>query len=31
LYYSKYDFPSFTVMDKVEPYDKNKPIKTGKM
>ena len=30
LYYSKYDFPSFTVMDKVEPYDKNKPLTTGK-
>jgi hypothetical protein len=30
LYYSKYDFPSFTVMDKVEPYDKHKPLTTGK-
>ena len=30
LYYSKYDFPSFIVMDKVEPYDKNKSLTTGK-
>ena len=29
LYYSNYDYPSYTVMDKVEPYDENKPLRTG--
>ena len=29
LYYSNYDYLSYTVMDKITPYDQNKPLQTG--
>ena len=29
LYYSNYDYQSYRVMDKITPYDENKPLRTG--